>query len=135
MNPLPDAANQGDLKLVSDLLGVPHPQYDMDLALARACCSGFFDVAQALIDAGADPNGQYSPDGTFEYGPIILASCELLRADGIKFLLSNGADPRGNSSDSNFPQCHSPLEMIAASYSKGEEKKAACLELLKAAGA
>jgi len=137
MNPLPSAADKGDLKTVRNLMKAADPsQTDKDLALGRACCAGHFEVAQFLVENGADPNGQYqTKDGRFEYGPIILASCEFLNAEGVKFLLDCGANPNGNPPDSQHMQSCTPLEMVNSTYAKNEEGKRRCIDLLIAAGA
>ncbi|MBK36938.1 MAG: hypothetical protein CME26_15590 [Gemmatimonadetes bacterium] len=61
---------------------------DLTLALARAACYSRFEVADALIERGADPSGDY-PGGNF--GPILLAACEFLNPDGIRYLVEQGA--------------------------------------------
>ena len=137
MNPLPKAANQGDCSRVERLLNVgPASQSDLDLALARACCMGHLDVAQLLYDHGANPNGPYpADDGSYNYGSILLASCEFLNVDGITFLLARGADPNGHPPESGLSQTHSPLSMVQETYEADEARRQQCRQLLLDAGA
>ena len=137
MNPLPKAADEGNLKSVKLLLDAGESsQADLDLALGRACCSGHYDIAELVLAHGADPNGQYeTSQGKFEYGPIILASCEFLNPEGVKWLLDHGANAQGNSPDSGFFQCATPLQMVYDTYVEHEENKQKCIDLLTIAGA
>ena len=137
MNPLPKAADEGNLDAVKSLLVAKQfSRADLDLALGRACCSGHYDVAEVVLSHGADPNGQYeTASGKFEYGPIILASCEFLNPDGVKWLLDHGANPNGNAPDSGHFQCTTPLQMVHETYVEHEANQQKCIELLKAAGA
>ena len=136
MNPLPAAANDGDIKAVETYLAEGRAsQTDKDLALGRACCSGHLNIAGLLLEHGADPNGQYeTAPGEFKYGPIILASCEFLNAAAVKWLLDHGADPNGNPPGSEHFQSLSPLEMVRDTYSKNTENRQDCIDLLVAAG-
>ena len=137
MNPLPKAADAGNIDAVELLLDAGEfSQADLDLALGRACCSGHYNIAELVLAHGADPNGQYeTAPGKFEYGPIILASCEFLNPDGVKWLLDHGANPEGHSPDSGLFQCTTPLQMVHDTYVEHEAHKQRCSELLKAAGA
>lgn len=136
MNPLATAADTGDLPTAMSLLQIGLSQADKDMALARACCQSHFEIAELLLTNGADPNGQYeSEPGRFEYGPIILASCEFLNADGIKWLIEHGADPNGNSADSEHFQCLTPLAMVKETYVDDQKRRQTCVDLLIKSGA
>ena len=137
MNLLPKAADEGNLESgISCLDSEQFSQADLDLALGRACCSGHYNIAELLLARGADPNGQYeTASGKFEYGPIILASCEFLNPDGVKWLLDRGANPEGNPPESGHFQCMTPLQMVHDTYVEHEANKQKCIELLNAAGA
>ncbi len=137
MERVPQAANDGDLSTVRTALQQNDvPQASKDLALARACCSSHFEIARLLVEHGANPNGQYeSAAGKFEYGPIILAPCEFLNAEGVKWLLDKGADPNGNPLDSEHFQACTPLEMVRDTYMTDDEARERCRQLLLASGA
>ena len=137
MPSLARAADQGAVSDVESILNSSNPdQADLDLALARACCSGHLDVARLLVEHGADPNGQYrTPEGNFDYGPVILASCEFLCVAGVQFLLEQGANPNGNIPDSGHFQACTPLEMVDQTYQQDDEARQKCRDLLAAAGA
>lgn len=102
MNPLVRAADQGNLDSFQSLLGEsPVSQSELDLSRARACCNGHLEIARLLVERGADPNGQYpTAEEEPDYGPAILASCEFLCFEGVKFLLEQGASPHGNPPES-----------------------------------
>lgn len=132
---LAKSADEGHFAAVREHFDqTPPGQVEMDLALARACCNGRLEIAGFLIDQGADPNGQYrTPEGNFDYGPIILASCEFLNVEGIRFLVDRGANPAGNLPDSKFQQVCTPLEMVEKSYQEDEAARRDCMELLTTA--
>ena len=137
MNALAKAADQGEHEVVLKILRESRSsQPELDLALARACCNGHLEVAETLVKGGADPNGQYeTADGEPEYGPVILASCEFLCAEGLKFLLGHGAHPQGNHPESGRFQACTPLEMVRSTYVENDEARRQCLDLLQDAGA
>ncbi|MEM1084842.1 MAG: hypothetical protein AAGI48_12090 [Verrucomicrobiota bacterium] len=137
MSELVKSANRGDRERVLELLGASeHVKAELDLALARACCSDHLEVAEVLLQHGADPNGQYeTAEDEPDYGPIILASCEFLCGGGVAFLLRHGADPNGNPPESGRPQACTPLEMVRNSYMKNEDARDECERLLLEAGA
>jgi len=132
--PLPAAANRNDLVEVQRILGEgKFTQHDLDLALARAVLK-FKErraIAELLIEYGADPDGQYGAN----YGPVVLAPCESLDADGIQFLVDHGADVAFAPMASKYgPQ--SPLRMVLGTYSRGSNAvKHRCIDILLEHGA
>lgn len=136
---LPKAANDGDWDRFQSLLEQgDFTQHDLDLALAR--CWGWggreelaLRIAQALIDAGADPNGEYGGN----YGPILLAACEGQNLTAIRFLLDHGADAVADPDrETKYPTGNTPMRMLLGSYIRGRvDQKHAAIDLLKAHGA
>lgn len=137
MHSLPKAADIGDLEaVIAQQDSGSATQAEQDLALARACCQGHFRIADLLVNGGADPNGQYeTAPGVFDYGPILLASCEFLNPQGVEYLLKHGANPNGNAVGSGCFQVKTPLEMVRDSYQTSEDDRKRCTELLINAGA
>ena len=136
MKDLISAVEQGNLEVTKELFSTgTFSQVEKDLALGRACCYGQLDVASFLVEQGADPNGRYMDGESDDYGPVILASCEFLKAEGVLFLLDQGANPNGYPPDSTHTQCCTPLEMVNNTYAKNEEGKRRCIDGLIAAGA
>jgi ankyrin repeat protein len=130
---LPKAANEGDLARVRQILEQgQHTQHDLDLALARACMR-HVDLAPLLVEHGADPNGEYGGN----YGPIILAACEAHAPDGLKLLIGQGADVRGNPRrKTKYGATNTPVRMAIGTYLRGNlDRKHRCIELLIDAGA
>jgi len=86
--PLFYAASSGDLEAVRE--HAPDASlHDLNQALAQAAALSQFETADALIDAGAEPNGVYDP----LYGTVLFPACEYLNPDGIAYLLERDADP------------------------------------------
>ncbi len=134
MRPLPDAANRGDLAQVRMLLGTgTFSRHDLDLALARAVLAFAQrqEIAELLIEHGADPDGQYGAG----YGPIVLVTGECLDPDGLAFLIRHGADVAFAPVMSKYGPT-SPLIATLGSYLRGaNERKRRCIDLLLNAGA
>lgn len=134
MEPLPAAANRSDLHAVGQILqDGPFTQHDLDLALARAVLR-FNErkaIAQLLIDAGADPDGQYGSN----YGPIIFVTGECLDPDGLQFLIAHGADVTFPAVTTKYGGT-SPMSSVVGSYLRGQnERKHRCIEILLRHGA
>jgi hypothetical protein len=129
MEPLPAAANRNDLDSVIRILkDGPFTQHDLDLALARAVLrfSERRPIAEWLVDAGADPDGQYGSN----YGPIIFVTGECLDPEGLQFLIDRGADV-------TFPPIATkyggatPMSHVLGTYLRGQnERKHRCIEIL-----
>ncbi|MCC7409739.1 MAG: hypothetical protein IT442_16865 [Phycisphaeraceae bacterium] len=131
---IPTAANDGDLDALEKALSKGAPtQHDLDLALARAAMHGHVDMAERLIEHGADVNGEYGG----HYGPIILAVCEVQNPTGLRFLIGHGADVNfSDRTTSKYPTVQTPLSMVLGTYHRGGlERKHQCIDLLIAAGA
>src|SRR3954451_5452297 len=80
---LPRAANAGDFAAVRAIIESGNfTQHDLDLALARSLSR--LEIAQYLVEHGADVNGEYGGN----YGPIILAACESPNPQTLKFLIN-----------------------------------------------
>jgi ankyrin repeat protein len=134
MEPLPAAANRNDLDAVRQLLrDGPFTQHDLDLALARAVLR-FNErraIAELLIDAGADPDGQYGSN----YGPIIFATGECLDADGLQFLVDHGADVTFPAVTTKYGGT-TPMSSVLGTYVRGQnDRKHRCIEILLRHGA
>jgi len=134
MEPLPAAANRNDLDAVRRILSNgPFTRHDLDLALARSVLrfSERKAIAEALIDAGADPDGQYGAN----YGPIVFVTGECLDPDGLQFLIDHGADV-------TFPAVvtknggATPMSYVLGAYMRGaNERKHRCIDILLRHGA
>ncbi len=136
---LPEAADRKDIERVRDLLNKPDvAQHDLDLALARGLCGQGdestrdlrFAIADLLLEAGANPNGQYGGN----YGPIVFAVCEGLDADALEYLIAHGADvsfePISTKYGMQTPMSHT------LTYVRGRNAaKHRCVELLIKNGA
>jgi ankyrin repeat protein len=132
--PLPRAVNQNDIAAVRAILASGQfTQHDLDLALARSVLK--FDqrgeIANLLIEHGADPDGQYGAN----YGPIVFVTGECLDVSGLQFLMDHGADvifPPVMTKYGN--QC--PLSYWLGTYVRGSnEQKHRGIEILLKAGA
>lgn len=66
----------------------PHPDATMQQALVFACMGGHIEIAQRLLDAGADING-----GPRRGITAIHESCYQGQTAAVKLLLEHGADP------------------------------------------
>lgn len=117
MTPLMLAAKKGDLGMVRLLvkqgarLNINKPQ----TALAYAALHGHAEVAEHLLEHGADPNMGEDPSRT----PPLMRACEAGRADIVCNLLrrgaevnrqnANGCTPLMDATDSNNPEIVSLL--------------------------
>lgn len=131
---LPAAANAGDLALVRELLSAgKYTHHDLDLALARAVLrfQERREIAELLLQHGADPDGQYGSN----YGPIIFVTGECLDVGGLRFLIDAGADVTFAPVSTKYgEQC--PLSMWLGSYLRGRNAaKREGIDLLLRGGA
>jgi ankyrin repeat protein len=134
MKPLPKAANANDLPMVLSILeSGEFTQHDLDLALARAVLRfrERREIARALLEHGANPNGQYGSD----YGPIVFVTGENLDPDGLQFLIDAGADVTFPPVETKYGwQC--PMSYFLGSYVRGRNvDKHRGIEILLRAGA
>ena len=134
MEPLPAAANRGELDAVQKILrDGPFTQHDLDLALARAVLR-FNErraIAEILIEHGADPDGQYGSN----YGPIIFVTGECLDPDGLQFLIDHGADVTFAPVATKYGGA-SPMSCTLSTYLRGHnDRKHRCIEILLKHGA
>lgn len=105
-------------------------QHDLDFALARLHGDPG-RMGEYLIQLGADPDGEYG----LNYGPIILAHCEGLNVEGIRFLLEHGADPN---TETKRQASHpiTPMRMALSSYEReAAAARSAAIDVLLAHGA
>jgi ankyrin repeat protein len=125
--PLFIAASSGDLNTVRDLI----PEADSQLlnqGLAQAAALGHFETADVLIDAGADPNGEFSP----LYGTVLFPSCEYMNPEGIAYLLEKEANPAREVVRVDGPR--NALQHLLHSHHPSPHKQR-CIRLLLQAGA
>jgi ankyrin repeat protein len=136
---LPKLANEGDVAKVRAMLeSGQFTQHDLDLALGRVVCGmGKYSaadrwvLADLLIDAGADPDGDYGGN----YGPIVFGPCEGISYDGIKYLIDRGADVSFAPIDTKYGKA-CPLSHLLGTYSRGKnEAKHKAIDLLLSKGA
>jgi hypothetical protein len=131
---LPKASNAGDLATVRAILAAGGvAQHDLDLALARAVLrfAERREIAELLVEHGADPDGQYGAD----YGPIVFVTGECLDPDGLQFLIDHGADVTFAPVDTKYGS-HCPLSYVLGSYVRGRNiDKHRAIDILLASGA
>jgi peptide-methionine (S)-S-oxide reductase len=134
LEPLPDAANRNDIDEVRRILtDGQFTQYDLDLALARAVLNfrQRHEIAELLIEHGADPDGQYGGN----YGPIVLATAECLDPDGLQFLIDHGADVTFAPIDTKYGPA-SPMIGVLSTYARGHnDRKHRYIDILLARNA
>lgn len=128
--PLSYAAQCNHMELVELLL--KFGAKDLQQALSRACMKANDAVAEFLVKKGADPNGLYADNAT-HYGPVILAACEALNPDGLRLILSLGADPNVKYRTSDG-KVNSPFGFLLGGYMRQPQKKHECLKVLLDAG-
>lgn len=122
---LPKAANAGDVGKVKAMLAAGQfTQHDLDLALGRIVCNmGQYSqtdrwvMADLLIDAGADPDGEYGGN----YGPIIFGACEGINLEGIQYLLDHGADIGFGPIDTKYGK-QTPMGHLLGTYVRGRNE-------------
>lgn len=101
-------------------------RHDLDFALARLHGDPG-RMGEYLIEQGADPDGEYG----LGYGPIILAHCEGLNVEGIRFLLEHGADANPDQDRKT-----TPMRMALGSYDRsGGDRRRRAVDVLLAHGA
>jgi len=125
--PLFYAAAGGHIDTVREL-GPNAPPEHLNQALAEAASLSHFEVADLLLEFGADANGLYHE----QYGTVLFPACELLNHEGIRFLLRHGADPAKTAP--RFDGDRDALTHLLHSPHRSP-LKAACVELLLQAGA
>lgn len=134
MGPLATAANADDIAQVRAVLAAgSFSRHDLDQALARAVLSfrRRREIAELLLEHGADPDGQYGA----AYGPIVLVTGECLDPEGMEFLIRHGADVAFAPLRSKYGPT-SPLIATLGTYMRGaNERKHRCIDLLLAHGA
>lgn len=101
---------------------------DGDAPLGRAALNGSrVPMMELLVSRGADVNGAYK--GMF---PVILAPCESVDPEALRWLLERGANP--NCADPTRQFRDGALDYVIGSYVRSPEL-AQCMEILLAAGA
>jgi ankyrin repeat protein len=106
-----DAVNAGDLARVRQLLGAGASANDSGLdggPLARAAAKGYVAVAAALVDAGADIEGEDNPWSSRPLHIAAIADQPAMAA----FLIESGADLESRDAEGRTPL------MVAAGYQK-----------------
>lgn len=137
--PLPKLARGCKTEEIRKLIKKGHyTHHDLDSALANAIWYGEEsewpqreELADLLLDHGADPDGQYGSD----YGPIMFGCGEGLQTRSLKYLMDAGADL-------SFPRIKTKygetcvLDTIAGTYVRGRnEAKRAMIRTVQQAGA
>jgi ankyrin repeat protein len=98
-----------------------------DGPLMRAALVGYrIPMMELLVRNGADVNAEWSGDF-----PIILAPCETVDPEAIRWLLDHGANPNCARSGRKHPD--SALDYVIATYSRSG-KLGKCIDMLVAAG-
>ncbi|MBC7784235.1 MAG: ankyrin repeat domain-containing protein [Burkholderiales bacterium] len=127
--PLPADANRSDLEAVRAILSEgAFTQHDLDLALARAVLNFTqrAQIAELLIEHGADPDGQYGSD----YGPIVFVTGECLDPDGLQFLIDHGADVSFAPIPTKYGPA-TPMGHTLGSYVRNRnDRKRRCIDIL-----
>lgn len=92
-----------------------------DGPLMRASLNDYrIPMMELLVAHGADVNALWG--GRY---PIVLAPCETLQPEALRWLLDHGARP-----DAASPDYGTPLAMLTGTYSRNAAGKHACLEVL-----
>lgn len=96
-----------------------------DGPLMRASLNGArIPMMELLVAHGGDVNALWN--GSY---PIVLAPCETLQAEALRWLLAHGADPNVAS-----PLYGNPVAMLLGTYARDPDGKHACLDVLADAG-
>lgn len=126
-SPLFLAAASGNLDTIKELAPHADPS-DLNKSLAQAAALSQFEVADALLTAGAEVDGDYDP----LYGTVIFPACEFLNPEGIAYLLKHGADPAREVLRIDGPR--NALTHLLHSHHRSP-LKSRCIQLLLQAGA
>jgi ankyrin repeat protein len=98
-----------------------------DGPLMRAALVGYrIPMMELLVRNGADVNAEW--DGYF---PIILAPCETVEPEAIRWLLDHGANPNCARSGRKYPD--SALDYVIGTYSRSAQL-GECIDMLAGAG-
>ena len=98
-----------------------------DGPLMRAALMGYrIPKMELLVRNGADVNAEWNG-----YFPIILAPCETVEPEAIRWLLDHGANPNCARSGRKYPD--SALDYVIGTYSRSAQL-GACIEILIEAG-
>jgi ankyrin repeat protein len=125
--PLFIAASAGDLEAVRGLLPEEDP-LRLNQALSQAAALGHFETADVLIEAGADPNGEFDP----LYGTVLFPACEYMNPEGIRYLLDKEANPAREVVRIDGPR--NALQHLLHSHHPSPHKQR-CIQMLLQAGA
>jgi ankyrin repeat protein len=126
-SPLFLAAASGNLETIQELAPVADTP-DLNKSLAQAAALSQFEAADALLAAGAEPDGDYDP----LYGTVLFPACEFLNSDGISYLIKHGADPSREVLRIDGPR--NCLTHLFHSHHRSS-LKSRCIQLLLQAGA
>ncbi|MGF1656648.1 MAG: hypothetical protein ACFCU3_06675, partial [Verrucomicrobiales bacterium] len=137
---IPKAARAADILGIREILaGGDFTQHDLNQGLAHAVWyqeHGTWEdrkqIADLLIEHGADPDGQYGSGG---YGPIVFGTGECLHPAGLQYLIDAGADVTFAPVETKYGvQC--PMSTWLGTYARGNnERKHAGINILLAHGA
>jgi ankyrin repeat protein len=98
-----------------------------DGPLMRAALVGYrIPMMELLVRNGADVNAEWNG-----YFPIILAPCETVEPEAIRWLLDHGASPNCARSGRKYPD--SALDYVIGTYSRSA-RLGACIDMLAGAG-
>ncbi|MGD0629026.1 MAG: ankyrin repeat domain-containing protein [Terracidiphilus sp.] len=98
-----------------------------DGPLMRAALVGMrIPMMELLVQNGADVNTEWNG-----YYPIVLAPCETLEPDALKWLLDHGANPNCAREGRKYPD--SALDFVIGTYSRSANL-ASCIDILLEAG-
>lgn len=125
--PLYLAASSGDVETVRGLLPEDNQQL-LNQALAQAAALSHLETADVLVEAGADPNGEYDP----LYGTVLFPSCEYMNPEGISYLLEKEANPAREVVRLDGPR--NALQHLLHSHHPSPHKQR-CIRILLQAGA
>ena len=139
--PLVEAAMKKDkARLLEVLAAGEFTQHDLDLSLARSVMFSHGapdevamnrELAEILLEHGADPDGQYGSDS----GPIVLCTGECLDPAGLQFYVDAGADIAFPPVDTKYGKA-SILGHALSSYNRGRNpQKHRLIEMLLELGA